>query len=72
MRRAEIGHHHHIAGKYLIRYAQESGMARGSSPGGQWHSGPGRGYAGHGRADISGLVWVLAEGEESRLTKQLA
>jgi hypothetical protein len=23
MRRAEIGHHHHIAGKYLIRYAQE-------------------------------------------------
>jgi hypothetical protein len=24
MRRAEIGHHHHIAGKYLIRYAQES------------------------------------------------
>lgn len=24
MRRAEIGHHHHIAGQYLIRYAQES------------------------------------------------
>lgn len=24
MRRAEIGHHHHIAGKYLIRYAQEA------------------------------------------------
>lgn len=24
MRRAEIGHHHHIAGKYLLRYAQES------------------------------------------------
>ena len=24
MRRAEIGHHHHIAGKYLVRYAQES------------------------------------------------
>jgi transposase-like protein len=23
MRRAEIGHHHHIAGPYLIRYAQE-------------------------------------------------
>jgi transposase-like protein len=23
MRRAEIGHHHHIAGQYLIRYAQE-------------------------------------------------
>ncbi len=24
MRHAEIGHHHHIAGVYLIRYAQES------------------------------------------------
>jgi transposase-like protein len=23
-RRAEIGHHHHIAGQYLVRYAQES------------------------------------------------
>ncbi|MDO9714509.1 transposase, partial [Paracraurococcus lichenis] len=25
MRRAEIGHHHHIAGTYLARYAQEAG-----------------------------------------------
>jgi hypothetical protein len=24
MRRAEIGHHHHITGSYLLRYAQES------------------------------------------------
>jgi transposase-like protein len=24
MRRAELGHHHHIAGAYLVRYAQES------------------------------------------------
>lgn len=24
MRRAEIGHHHHVAGQYLVRYAQES------------------------------------------------
>jgi transposase-like protein len=24
MRRAEIGHHHHVAGPYLLRYAQES------------------------------------------------
>ena len=24
LRRAEIGHHHHIAGTYLVRYAQES------------------------------------------------
>ena len=24
MRRAEIGHHHHVAGNYLLRYAQEA------------------------------------------------
>jgi hypothetical protein len=24
MRRAEIGHHHYIAGPYLLRYAQEA------------------------------------------------
>jgi len=24
MRREEIGHHHHVAGPYLVRYAQES------------------------------------------------
>jgi hypothetical protein len=24
MRRAEIRHHHHIAGAYLLRYAQEA------------------------------------------------
>jgi hypothetical protein len=24
MRRAEIGHHHHVAGTYLLRYAQEA------------------------------------------------
>ena len=24
IRRAEVGHHHHIAGAYLVRYAQES------------------------------------------------
>ena len=24
MRRAEIGHHHHISGNYLLRYAQEA------------------------------------------------
>jgi transposase-like protein len=24
LRRAEIGHHHHIAGRYLVRYAEES------------------------------------------------
>jgi hypothetical protein len=29
MRRAEIGHHHHIAGDYLLRYAQEASWREG-------------------------------------------
>jgi len=24
MRRAEMGHHHHVSGPYLLRYAQEA------------------------------------------------
>jgi hypothetical protein len=24
LRRSEVGHHHHIAGPYLVRYAQEA------------------------------------------------
>lgn len=31
MRRAEIGHHHHLAGPYLIRFAQEASWREGSS-----------------------------------------
>src|SRR4051812_2526900 len=27
LRRGELGHHHHIAGPYLVRYAQEGGLA---------------------------------------------
>jgi hypothetical protein len=38
MRRAEQGHHHHIAGPYLLRYAQEDLMAR-RSPHQQWQTG---------------------------------
>jgi hypothetical protein len=29
LRRAEIGIHHHIAGAYLLRYAQESSWREG-------------------------------------------
>ena len=29
LRRAEAGHHHHIAGLYLARYAQESAWREG-------------------------------------------
>ena len=28
MRRGEIGHHHHVAGPYLLRFARRGGMAR--------------------------------------------
>src|SRR4029079_14240157 len=28
LRRAEIGHHHHIAGSYLLRYAQQHSWRR--------------------------------------------
>ena len=40
LRRAEIGHHHHIAGTYLLRYAQEASWRedhRRSSNGDQVH-----------------------------------
>jgi hypothetical protein len=30
MRRAEIGHHHHIAGAYLFPYAQEASWSKDS------------------------------------------
>jgi hypothetical protein len=42
MRRAEIGHHHHVAGAYLIRYAQESAWRED-------HRRVDNGRAGHGR-----------------------
>src|ERR1700691_3375479 len=32
MRRAEIGHHHHIAGAYLLRYAQEASWREDNRP----------------------------------------
>lgn len=41
LRRGELGHHHHIAGPYLIRYAQEAGWredARRVSNGEQVHA----------------------------------
>ena len=41
LRRAEIGHHHHIAGVYLARYAQEAAWRddhRRMSNGGQFQN----------------------------------
>jgi hypothetical protein len=36
LRRMEIGTHHHIAAPLPCQLCQRSGLARGSSPGGQW------------------------------------
>ena len=60
MRRAEIGHHHHIAGTYLIRYAQELSVARGSPQDRQRPTGPGCHAAGDAERAFRRLVRVLA------------
>ena len=39
MRRAEIGHHHHIAGAYLLRYAQEASWREDNRRIVEWRSG---------------------------------
>ena len=39
LRRAEIGHHHHIAGAYLLRYAQEASWREDNRRVSQWRSG---------------------------------
>ena len=38
MRRAEIGHHHHIAGAYLLRYAQEASWREDNRRAVEWRS----------------------------------
>jgi hypothetical protein len=48
MRRAEIGHHHHIAGLYLLRYAQRGVMAGGMPAALQWRTAEPRGGTGDG------------------------
>ncbi len=57
MRRAEIGHHHHIAGNYLLRYAQESSWRednRRSSNGEQVNRLAGLAMKGKPSVDFSG------------------
>src|ERR1043166_3206382 len=39
MRRAQIGHHHHIAGAYLLRYAQEASWREDNRRNVEWRSG---------------------------------
>jgi transposase-like protein len=57
MRRAEIGHHHHIAGAYLLRYAQEASWRednRRSSNGEQVNRVTGLALASKPSVDFSG------------------
>jgi transposase-like protein len=57
MRRAEIGHHHHIAGAYLLRYAQEASWRednRRSSNGEQTNRVAGLALASKPSVDFSG------------------
>jgi transposase-like protein len=57
MRRAEIGHHHHIAGAYLLRYAQEASWRednRRSSNGEQVNRVAGLALANKPSVDFSG------------------
>ena len=57
MRRAEIGHHHHIAGAYLLRYAQEAAWRednRRMSNGEQVNRACGSGVGARRRVDFTG------------------
>ncbi len=57
MRRAEIGHHHHIAGPYLLRYAQEASWRednRRLSNGDQVHAVAGHAMKGAPSVDFCG------------------
>ncbi len=49
LRRAEIGHHHHIAGAYLLRYAQEASWREDNRRVVEWRSGASGCRAGDGR-----------------------
>ena len=63
MRRAEIGHHHHIAGAYLLRYAQEASWRednRRSSNGEQLNRVAGLALASKPSVDFSGY-WQRAK-----------
>jgi hypothetical protein len=61
MRRAEVGHHHHLAGAYLGRYAQENGLARRSPSHQQRRSGPDRVRSRGPQQDVCGFLWLLTE-----------
>jgi hypothetical protein len=60
MRRAEIGHHHHIGGAYLLRYAQEASWRERKPPRAEWRSGKPRCGIGDAKQAERGFQRVLA------------
>ena len=66
MRRGELGHHHHIAGAYFARYAQEAAWREDHRGLSQRRSGGWRRRAGDGPWAIGRFLRILAAGE-SRL-----
>ena len=64
MRRAEIGHHHHIAGRLSGPLRAGERMARGSSPGGQRRQVQAVVALAMAAPAVRGLVRVLAAGGE--------
>jgi hypothetical protein len=61
MRRAEAGHHHHIAGPYFASLRARGFMARRPSPDQQWRSGPNGFRAGDEARAVCGFLRILAE-----------
>jgi hypothetical protein len=59
MRRAEQGHHHHIAGPYLLRYARGF-VARRPSPSVEWRTGSHGFRTGDEARAVRGFLWILA------------
>ena len=60
MRRAEIGHHHHIAGAYLLRYAQEASWREDHRRVIEWRSGEPRCRIGNGEQTERRFLRLLA------------
>src|SRR5262245_51273112 len=61
IRRGEMGHHHHISGPYLLRFAQESAWREDNRRVPKWRASAARRQAGARAQQICGLLWLLAK-----------
>ena len=62
LRRAEIGHHHHIAGAYLLRYAQEASWREDNRRDLQRRQTIAHCWPRDAQANVTGFHGLLAEG----------